>query len=168
MSDSWYDYDEYLQPAHLKGKRVTLTIVRADEVETTQYGKKQIKPVLYFKGTRKYMFLNKTARKALSEMFGDQKAACVGKAISIQAKRLENGKETIVVLPPEIIKPSAPLPENVAREEKSDLDRIMDVLEFNDVEDPGTVLKNAITAAKGDAAAALAAVEAKFGKVPVV
>lgn len=167
MAKSWFDYDEYLQPRHLKGKRHTLTIKRAGEINVEERGNKKSKPILYFNETAKYLFLNKTARLALYEMFGESPAACAGKRITIQAVPLEgrkDHKETIVISPAQSTAPSAALPED--KPAKTDLDRIMDVLEFYEIEDPEVVFKRAITATEGDAAAALAAIEAKYGKLP--
>jgi len=171
MTSSWYDYDVYLQPKHLKGKRVTLTIARAGEVEVDERGNKQVKPVLYFKGTAKYLFLNKTSRTMLCEMFGESPAACAGKKIAIQAvpiKGRKDGKETVVISRAAETTPSASLPPDAVPQEKDDLARIWSLLEFHEIEQPEFVVKRAVTAAKGDHAVALAALEAKYGQVPVV
>lgn len=163
MSGSWFDYDEYLQPRHLKGKRVTLTITRTGEVEVEQYGKTKIKPVIYFKNTQKYLFLNKTMRLALFEMFGEDKAACIGKRISIRAKRMPNGKETIEILAPEDHKPSAPLP----AEAKSALDQLWDLATQREVAEPKVVIEELLRKHGGDAEAALAEMQRVFATATV-
>lgn len=152
MSGSWFDYDEYLQAKHLKGKRVTLTIVRTDEVEVDQRGKKTIKPVLYFKNTQKYLFLNKTNRQALVDMFGEQRDACIGKRISISARKLPNGKETIEILAPQEHAPASPLPTDT----KSALDQLWDLATQREVAEPKTVIEELLRKHGGDADAALA------------
>lgn len=166
MSDngSWYDYDEYLQPKHLKGKRVTLQIVRTAEIEVNERGEKKIKPVLYFKGTAKYLFLNKTMRAALSEMFGDQKSACVGKSISIRAAKLagrKDGQETIEILPPEDKKPSAPLP--ASGTSKSALDQVWDLASLH--EEAKEAIEQLLSDHGGDADASLEALKRKYAEV---
>lgn len=160
MSGSWFDYDEYLQPRHLKGKRITLTIIRTDEVEVDQRGKKSIKPVLFFKGTPKYLFLNKTNRQALVDMFGEQRESCIGKRISIRAMRMPNGKDTIEILAPQEHAPASPLPTETTT--KSALDQLWDLATQHEVAEPKVVIEELMRKHGGDADAALAEMQKQF------
>jgi len=99
MGDSWFDYDKRLRPEMLKGKPVTVEIRSFAEVRRDDYGKEKIVPVLYFKGTDKYLELNDTNRMTLVRMFGDKKSAAIGKKIMLITETVRNGKTGIVIHP---------------------------------------------------------------------
>lgn len=161
MSDSWYDYDEFLQPHHLKGKAATLEITGVGEMEINDHGKKSVKPILRFKGTRKYMFVNKTNRKVLCELFGDQKTACVGKHITLAPVRLDNGKDSIVLRA--ATDKSATTPNGASAIAKTAMEQLWALTKAE--EDQQGVIDRTLAEHHGDVEAALQALKQKYAVV---
>lgn len=157
---SWYDYDVFLQPQHLKGKRVTLKIIGFDEIEVNERGKRVIKPIIRFAGTKKFMFVNKSNRHILADLFGDQKIACIGKQITIQAVRLDNGKNSIVIYPAE----SNPLTALPGEKDKSALDQMWALATEHEEPNPGDLIESLLGDYGGDVDAALAALKSRYSK----
>lgn len=97
MKTNWSDYEMYLKPIHLKGKTVTLTIVRAVEEDTHPKGGAVVKaPVLYFRELPFGLILSPTNRQTLAALYGDHVSECIGKPIAVQsvAVRVGNVQKT--------------------------------------------------------------------------
>ena len=97
MKPNWSDYEVYLKPIHLKGKAVTLTIVRAVEEDTHPKGGAVVKaPVLYFRELPFGLILSPTNRQTLAALYGDPVTECIGKPIMVQsvAVRVGNTQKT--------------------------------------------------------------------------
>ena len=97
MKTNWSDYEVYLKPIHLKGKTVTLTIVRAVEEDTHPKGGAVVKaPVLYFRELPFGLILSPTNRQTLAALYGDAVSECIGKPIAVQsvAVRVGNTQKT--------------------------------------------------------------------------
>lgn len=97
MKTNWSDYEMYLKPIHLKGKTVTLTIVRVVEEDTHPRGGEIVKaPVLYFRELPFGLILSPTNRQTLAALYGDPVSECIGKPIAVQsvAVRVGNMQKT--------------------------------------------------------------------------
>ena len=76
--------NEYVGAHDLNGKDAVMTIERVDVEELTmEGGKKQKKPVVWFKGAKKRMVMNKTNAKTIAKMHGTDTANWVGKQITL-------------------------------------------------------------------------------------
>ena len=103
MSNSWYDYDEFIKPAHLNGSGATLKIVGIGEIDSAmRAGEKQ--PALSFAPNAAYPILDKkrltvnaTNRKLLAETFGHETRSCIGKWVHLRAGKAQNGKDTVIL-----------------------------------------------------------------------
>lgn len=92
MKTNWSDYELYLKPIHLKGKTVTLTILRAVEEDTHPKGGAVVKaPVLYFRELPFGLILSPTNRQTLAALYGDQVSDCIGKPIAVQSVSVRVG-----------------------------------------------------------------------------
>lgn len=92
MKTNWSDYEVYLKPIHLKGKTVTLTIVRAVEEDTHPKGGAVVKaPVLYFRELPFGLILSPTNRQTLAALYGDAVSECIGKPIAVQSVAVRVG-----------------------------------------------------------------------------
>jgi hypothetical protein len=83
---NWSQFEKYLKPAHLAGRRAVVTIADV-KVETLhpRPGVKEPAPVLYFKGREKGLILSATNRRALAGLFGDDSNNAIGKQIELEA-----------------------------------------------------------------------------------
>lgn len=103
MGESWFDYDEFIKPAHLGDAGATLKIVGIVEVESAiRKGEKQ--PALTFAPNEAYPLLrdkkltvNATNRDLLVRTFGHTKHASVGKWVHLRAGKAQNGKDTVIL-----------------------------------------------------------------------
>jgi hypothetical protein len=101
---------KYTENEWLKGtdfdddERVVLTITKIEEHTFESKESKEIRPVLEFKekfkGVDKKLSLNKTRSTKLSELFGDDSDACIGKRITVYAGDASFGgraEKTVVI-----------------------------------------------------------------------
>ena len=78
---------KYLKAGDLQGHEATETI---DEVKTELIGMdNEPKAILYFKGRRKGMVLNKTNARAIGELYGKNFRSWPGKPITIFATQVD-------------------------------------------------------------------------------
>ena len=96
--EKWSDYEKYLKGEHLNGRRVGATIAQVVEEITHPNGQAERTPVLYFQGKQRGLILTPFNRNALRDMFGDNIANCIGKAVQLEAvPMLVVGKHTLPV-----------------------------------------------------------------------
>jgi len=83
MSDKWTDFDEYLTAEMLDNQdyRLTIASVAEGKFYARERGENVTKPVLFFRETPKGLVLTNVNRRRLMRLFGDERAACVGKQI---------------------------------------------------------------------------------------
>jgi len=95
----WSDFDKYLKGKHLKGKSFVLTIVRFETEEThPRPDAATLSPVLYFRETSKGLIISPTNRDTLTELFGDDMSACIGKKVTLKAEKMKvAGKERLPI-----------------------------------------------------------------------
>lgn len=94
----WSDFDAHLTPETLDGKSYPARIVRWAVVDVyDQKEKKSLpKPAIYLNiFTDKYLILSPTNRKRLMAAFGDRRANCVGKLITIKAEKMRVGQRDL-------------------------------------------------------------------------
>src|SRR6476660_4410269 len=77
---------KWLRHEDLDGKRHTVVI---DRLDTETFGEEGEKPVIFFRGRKKGMVLNKTNAYAIGEEFGDDTEKWVGKEIILFPTRVE-------------------------------------------------------------------------------
>ena len=73
---------KYFKAADLGGKERTVKISGCFNEELGQGSDKKTRPVLYFEGHKKGLVINKTNSIAISEIYGDETEAWVGKMLS--------------------------------------------------------------------------------------
>jgi len=93
------DYEQFLRPIHLQGKRVTVTISRFEEIEThPRPGKKEKALCMYFKDKRLPLILSTPNRRFLMETISDDPNACIGVAVALEARPVRvAGVEKMVI-----------------------------------------------------------------------
>lgn len=75
---------EYVYAYDLDGKEATVTIVKVEGRELASAGgKKNKKPVVFFKGKEKGLAINATNGKTIASMYGKNVEGWVGKRITI-------------------------------------------------------------------------------------
>lgn len=87
---------EYVAAIEFKGRDVTLTIasVRLEDL-AIRGGKKERKPVLTFKETRKKLVLNKTNAGTIADAHGAAAEGWAGKQITLYPSRTQCGRDTV-------------------------------------------------------------------------
>lgn len=119
----FFDPSPYVAAHELGGKDVTVTIVRATggTVEGEK-GRKARKGILYFKGAKKPLVLNKTNGKTIAAMYGNHVEEWVGKRITLFPTTTTRDGETVecIRVRPRIPVKGAPEGEFVLDEQKSD------------------------------------------------
>ena len=98
MPDVRTMYDkEFLYSFDLQGRDVTVEIARVKGGELTGTGgKKNKKPVLYFKGKEKGLALNITNARIIASMYGSFKSEdWLGKRVTLYPTTTTFGKETV-------------------------------------------------------------------------
>lgn len=81
---------KYLKTGDVSGKGETYTIEKLEvEKFKDKEGDEATKPVLYFKGEKKGLVLNKTNAARLSEKFGDESDGWAGKKIVLRLESVE-------------------------------------------------------------------------------
>lgn len=109
MKTNWSDYEMYLKPIHLKGKAVTLTIVKTTEEDThPQGGKSVVAPVLWFRELPFGLILSPINRQTLWTLYGDPVTECIGKPITVQAVAVKVGKIDKTPIRISRMRPNAP------------------------------------------------------------
>ena len=94
----WSDFERYLKAEHLGGRRVTATITKVTTEITHPNGRPEETPVIYFAGKQRGLILTPHNRATLKEIFGNDVAACVGKAVQLEAVPMDvAGKHTMPV-----------------------------------------------------------------------
>lgn len=95
----WSMYETWLKPIHLAKGRGTLTITQiADEDLYNGHGKSESIPVASFKECRYKLPLSPTNCRKLTELFGDEIEACIGKRVIIVVENVKVGNATKNVL----------------------------------------------------------------------
>ena len=74
---------KYISSEDLAGKEPTLVISNCVMEEIGQGNDKSNKPVVYFQGAKKGMVLNKTNASTISDMYGPESDAWVGKPVTL-------------------------------------------------------------------------------------
>jgi hypothetical protein len=93
------DYETFLRPIHLQGKRVTVTIQRFEEIDTHLPGQGKKKAIcVYFKDKRLPLILSTPNRRFLMETFSDDPNACIGLTVALEARPIRvAGVEKMVI-----------------------------------------------------------------------
>jgi hypothetical protein len=87
---------EYLGSWDLAGADRTVTIDRVEAGELTgQGGRRARKPIVYFRGKKKGLALNKTNAKVIAALFGADTKNWIGKLIAIYPTRTQFGAEQV-------------------------------------------------------------------------
>ena len=108
----WSDFERYLKGEHLKGRKVTATIVELTIEETHANGRAEDKPVLYFKESKRGLILSPTNQRTLRAMFGDEVTACIGKRVQLEAVPVRvAGRDTLPVRINPALQPTTPTTE---------------------------------------------------------
>lgn len=184
MSDiNLNDYEPFMVADYAPlGKPYVLTISGASVVKTfdRKTNSEADVPALHFRETKKMLRLTSSNnRRALGRLYGAASSGWIGKAIVVRVVEKKIGGEAKryfvidAVAPrvaPEFVVVDQTLagPASDAQAVKSDIDKMINVLTFHEIPDPEMVVKRTIERAKGDHAAALAAIEKQYGSVPVL
>lgn len=97
---------EFLYAFHLGGREVTVEIVRVRGGEVTGTGgKKNKKPLVYFRGKEKPLALNSTNAKTIASMYGNNTDDWIGKRVTLYPTTTNFGGETVDCIR---IRPGAP------------------------------------------------------------
>jgi hypothetical protein len=93
------DYETFLRPVHLQGRRVTVTIQRFEEIDTHLPGQGKKKAIcVYFQGKSKPFILSTPNRRFLMDIFGDDVKASVGQVVALEARPIRvAGVEKMVI-----------------------------------------------------------------------
>lgn len=89
--------NNWIKAWDLQGRDVTVTIekVEAGVLENRQEQKKERMPILWFRGAKKPLALNKTNAKAVAALYGKTVEAWVGKPITIYPTTTKFGRDTV-------------------------------------------------------------------------
>jgi hypothetical protein len=114
--NKWSDFETYLKPEHLGGKRPIVTIAEIAFEETHPNGKAETAAVAYFVGAKRGLILTPTNRRTLQKLFGDEIQACRGgrvqlEVVHVQAFGRDSTPIRIVAAPPKPAAPTAPAAE---------------------------------------------------------
>lgn len=106
---------KYLKAADLGESKVLVTIDRVEVEDVGQQGRKESKPVLYFRGKDKGLVLNKTNANKIKAIIGtDETDDWKGHRIGLYATETEFAGEMVdcirVAAPPKNAKPAPPPP----------------------------------------------------------
>lgn len=96
MADYRTMFDEkWLKAWDLAGRDWTLIIrkVEAGVLENARQRRKDRKPVVYFRGARKPLALNKTNAKTIAALYGNNTDSWVGKLVTLYAAKTSFGDE---------------------------------------------------------------------------
>jgi hypothetical protein len=87
---------EYVAAAEFQGRDVTLTIaaIRLEDLQI-RGGKKERKPILTFRETKKKLVLNKTNAGSIADMHGPKAELWIGKKVTLYPTRTQCGRETV-------------------------------------------------------------------------
>lgn len=87
---------EYVAAIEFRGKDVSLTIagIKKEQLQI-RGGKKEEKPVLLFKETKKKLVLNKTNASTIADMYGTAAEQWVGKKVTLYPTRTQCGRDTV-------------------------------------------------------------------------
>jgi hypothetical protein len=92
---NWSDWENYLKPSHLNGRKALVVIDKVVIKEThPRPGKTEQAPVLYFKDRTKGLILSAINRRKLAQLFGDNADNCVGQTVMLEAVPVEVGRKT--------------------------------------------------------------------------
>jgi hypothetical protein len=96
---NWSDFEHFLKGEHLKGKKPIVTIAEIAIEEThSQAGRAEMKPVMYFRESKKGLIVSPTNQRTIRAMFGDDMAACIGKRVQLEAVPMRvAGRDTLPV-----------------------------------------------------------------------
>src|SRR5262245_18819890 len=91
----WSDYERYLKPEHIQGRKVTVKIARVAIEEThPRPGNSELAPVIYFENKAKGLILSATNRRTLARLFGDDVQACIGQTVTLETVSVQVGRES--------------------------------------------------------------------------
>lgn len=94
LNDKLLHPNDYLAAIEMRGKDANLTIASVELEELTmQGGKKDTKPVLKFKETKKKFIVNKTNASSIAAMHGKKAELWVGKRITLFPTQAPVGKK---------------------------------------------------------------------------
>lgn len=99
--------NKWVKAWDLGGQERTVTIekVEAGVLEDKKNDKKDKAPIVWFKGAKKPLALNRTNSKTIAAMFGNRTEDWIGKAITIYPTTTSFGRDTVDCIR---VKPSIP------------------------------------------------------------
>jgi len=88
----------YLQASDLGDRQWTLVIshYEIEEMNSRQTGRKQEKPVLFFRGVKKGLVLNKTNTKTIEHVYGDELDDWIGRSVTLYPRMVDFGGEEVL------------------------------------------------------------------------
>lgn len=88
---------EWVRAWDLGGKSITVVIVRveAGELQNAKARKKDRKPIVWFRGAKKPLALNKTNAKTIATMYGNDTRAWLNQPITIYPTRTTFGNDEV-------------------------------------------------------------------------
>src|SRR5262252_503285 len=89
----------YLKAADIGNRQITVTIddIQQEELQSPD-GKKQRKPVLYFRRIKKGLVLNVTNARTIEHVYGDEMDDWIGKELVLFAREVEARGETMLAI----------------------------------------------------------------------
>ena len=99
----WSDFEQYLKPAHLKGKpaRVEIADIKTEKHYNQDRAQVEPVPVIFFKNAKRPLVVSPANRKALAQLFGDDCSAAIGKSVLLVpavVKAFGKEQETIRIM----------------------------------------------------------------------
>lgn len=93
---SFFDY-KWVRAWDLGGREVTVVIERVEAgiLENKQAKKRDKAPILYLRGAKKPLALNKTNAKTIAGLYGNNTDAWIGKSITIYPTRTTFGPDEV-------------------------------------------------------------------------
>lgn len=88
--------NDYVAAVEFKGKDVTLTIVDVKREELRiRGGKSEVKPIIYFRETKKKLVCNKTNADSIATMYGDKADDWIGKRVTLYPTKTPCGRDMV-------------------------------------------------------------------------
>jgi hypothetical protein len=99
--------NKWVKSWDLGGRDITVTIVRVEAgvLENKRANKKDKAPIVWFKGGKKPLGLNRTNAKTIAAMYGNDTKDWIGKSVTLYPTQTQFGNDTVDCIR---IRPQAP------------------------------------------------------------